>query len=90
MDSGISEQIKRYYNPLVRLTDLKRIQNSTQMIGFWNFRADKTVLQPVGQAAEFKFESKFKPLLVIWQSLLKDSRRQSKPVVWLKNPWPSS
>ena len=26
-------------------------------------------LQLVGQAAEFKFESKFEPLLVIWQSL---------------------
>ena len=26
-------------------------------------------LQLVGQAAEFKFESKFKPLLVIWQFL---------------------
>ena len=27
-------------------------------------------LQLVGQAAEFKFESKFEPLQVIWQSLL--------------------
>ena len=26
-------------------------------------------LQPVDQAAEFKFESKFEPLPVIWQSL---------------------
>ena len=26
-------------------------------------------VQLVGQATEFKFESKFKPLLVIWQSL---------------------
>ena len=26
-------------------------------------------LQPVGQVAEFKFESKFKPLPAIWQSL---------------------
>ena len=35
--------------------------------------------QPIGQAAEFKFESKFEPLLVIWQSLPKavpkDNRR---------------
>ena len=28
-------------------------------------------VQPVGQAAEFKFESKFEPLPVIWQSLPK-------------------
>ena len=28
-------------------------------------------LQPVGQAAEFKFKSKFEPLPVIWQSLPK-------------------
>ena len=26
-------------------------------------------LQPVGQEAQFKFESKFEPLPVIWQSL---------------------
>ena len=36
-------------------------------------------LQPVGQAVEFKFESKFKPLLVIWPSFPKaipeDNRR---------------
>ena len=36
-------------------------------------------LQLVGQAAEFKFESKFEPLQVIWQSLRKaipeDNRR---------------
>ena len=28
-------------------------------------------MQPVGQAAQFKFESKFEPLQVIWQSLPK-------------------
>ena len=28
-------------------------------------------LQPFGQATEFKFESNFEPLPVIWQSLLK-------------------
>ena len=28
-------------------------------------------LQSIGQAAEFKFESKFEPLPVIWQSLPK-------------------
>ena len=30
-------------------------------------------LQPVGQAADFEFESKFEPLSVIWQSLHKAS-----------------
>ena len=45
-------------------------------------------LQPVGQAPEFKFAYKFKPKLVIWQSLPKtipeDNRR-----FWLQNQWPS-
>ena len=50
------------------LTDLKRIQTPRSL--FWDFEADKP-LQPVGQAAEFKFESKFEPLPVIWQSLPK-------------------
>ena len=34
-------------------------------------------LQLVGQAAEFKFESKFEPLLVSWQSL----RRQFQKTI---------
>ena len=55
-------------------TDLKRIQSPHRL--FQGFRADKP-LQPIGQAAEFKFESKFKPLQIIWQSLPK-SRRQFK------------
>ena len=47
---------------------------------FRDFKADKVYLgiseqikplQLVCQAAEFKFESKFEPLLVIWQSLPK-------------------
>ena len=46
-------------------------------------------LQPIGQAAEFKFESKFEPLQVIWQSLPKavpeDNRRFRG-----QNQWPSS
>ena len=51
--------------------------------------------QLVGQAAEFRFESKFKPLPVIWQSLSgwirvpkafpEDNRR-----FWLQNQWLSS
>ena len=39
--------------------DLKRLQ--TPHILFWDFGADK-ILHPVGQAAEFKFESEFQPL----------------------------
>ena len=46
-------------------------------------------LQPVGQVAEFKFESKFEPLQVIWSWLQKaipeDNRR-----FWLQNQMPSS
>ena len=46
-------------------------------------------LQLVGQVAEFKFESKFEPLQVIWQSLPKavpeDNRRFRG-----QNQWPSS
>ena len=48
-------------------TDLKKDSNSTQFIqGFWG---QKKPSQLVGQAEEFKFESKFEPLPVIWQSL---------------------
>ena len=49
------------------LTDLKKIQTQIKP------------LQPVDQEAEFKFESKFEPLPVIWKSLPKaipeDNRR---------------
>ena len=72
------------------LTDLKRIQTPQSL--FWDFGADKTFVQ----AAEFKFESKFKPLLFIWQSLLKsvpeDNRRfrgQNRRFRG-QNQWPSS
>ena len=56
--------------------DLKKNSNSTQFNkGFWSCNGEALEpikpLQPVGQAAEFKFESKFEPLPVIWQSLLK-------------------
>ena len=44
-------------------TDLKRIQTRHRL--FWDFGAG------VGHAAEFKFESKFEPLPVIWQLLPK-------------------
>ena len=54
-------------------------------------------LQPVGQAAEFKFESKFEPMPVIWQSLPKaipednlDNRRfrgrNQRPSSWGRAP----
>ena len=44
--------------------------NSTQFIEL-HFGVSEQIkpLQPIGQAAEFKFESKFEPLPVIWQSL---------------------
>ena len=50
--------------------DLKRIQTPDTL--FRDFKADAS--EPFhlgGQAAEFKFESKFEPLLVIWQALPK-------------------
>ena len=53
---------------LAFLTDLKEFELHTIYFG-----ASQQIkpLQPVGQAAEFKFESKLKPLQVIWQSLPK-------------------
>ena len=48
----------------------KKNSNSTQFIELY-FGVSEQIkpLQPIDQEAEFKFESKFKPLLVIWQSL---------------------
>ena len=43
--------------------ELKGIQTPHRL--FWGIRVMKT-LQPIGQEAEFKFESKFKPMQVIW------------------------
>ena len=51
---------------LASVTDFKKIQTPHSLL--LRFRSDKP-LQLVGQAAEFKFESKFEPLPVIWQSL---------------------
>ena len=48
--------------------DLKRIQFHTIYSGILEQIKPQ---QPVDQAAEFKFEFKFEPLQVIWQSLLK-------------------
>ena len=57
-------------------TDLKRIQTPHSYSGI---SEQIKPLQAVGQATEFKFESKFKPLQVIWQSfqgaILEDNQR---------------
>ena len=51
---------------LASVTDLKRIELHT----VYSVISEATKpLQLVGQAAEFRFESKFEPLPVIWQSL---------------------
>ena len=67
-------------------TDLKEFKLHTVYFGT---SEQIKPLQPVGQAAEFKFESKFEPLQVIWQSLPKaipeDNRR-----FWLQNQWQCS
>ena len=50
----------------------KKNSNSTQFIElYFGVLEQIKPLQPIGQAAEFKFESKFEPLPVIWQSLPK-------------------
>ena len=68
---------------------LKRIQTPHSLLNYSGFSEQIQRLQPIGQAAEFKFESKFKPLQVIWQSLPKavpeDNRRFRG-----QNQWPSS
>ena len=68
----------------------KKNSNSTQFVElYFGVSEQKKPLQPIGQAAEFKFESKFEPLQVIWQSLPKavpeDNRRFRG-----QNQWPSS
>ena len=71
---------------LESVKDLKRIETPYSLC--CDFKGYKP-LQLVGQAAEFKFESKFEPLPVIWQSLPKavpeDNRRFRG-----QNQWPSS
>ena len=49
----------------------KKNSNPKQFVELY-FVASEQIkpLQPIGQAAKFKFESKFEPLQVIWQSLL--------------------
>ena len=82
MRVGINSQLSSI---LAFTSDLK-IQTQHRL--FWVFRADKP-LQPIGQAAEFKFESKFKPLQVIWQSLPKATPEDNRRIL-LQNKWPSS
>ena len=77
-------------------TDLKKINSNSYTVTV-NSRISEQIkpLELVGQAAEFKFESKFEPLPVTWQSLLK-----AIPVdhwrFWLQNqcqwqsPWRSA
>ena len=63
----------------------KKNSNSTQII--MGFRADKTsTIRWSG--GRVQVESKFKPLLVIWQSLPKVIREDNRRFL-LQNPWPS-
>ena len=72
-------------------TDLEKIQApcSPMYCQFRDFWVDTKPLQLCGQAAEFKFECKFKTLPVIWQLLPKaipeDNRR-----FWMQSQWQSS
>ena len=54
-----------------------------------NLNFKQITLQLAGQAAKFEFESKFKPLQVIWQSLSK-AFREDRRRFWVQNQWPSS
>ena len=65
----------------------KRFQ--TQHSLFRDFRADKTFTTGWSQCAEFKFESKFEPLQIILQSLLK-AIPEDNLRFWLQNQWQSS
>ena len=65
---------------------------------FWDLGADKTSTtlstnwsgpSARRQAAEFKFESKFEPLPVIWQSTPK-AIPEDNWRFWLQNQWPSA
>ena len=68
----------------------KKNSKTTQFIELYSGVSEQIkALQPIGQAAEFKFESKFKPLPVIWQSLPKAIPEENRRF-WLQNQWPSS
>ena len=69
---GLASSVTHHCPQLLRS---KKNLNSTQFIELYSVVLEQTTtLQPIGQAAEFKFESKFEPLpvmmCVIWQSLL--------------------
>ena len=79
----------------------KKNSNSTQCIEFYSGFSDHWQIKPlqsIGQAAEFKFESKFKPvpvqvqaiwqLIAIWQ-LLPKANPEDNWRFWLQNQWPS-
>ena len=66
-------------------TDLKRIQTPHSL--FRDSGADK--IFTTSQAAEFKFESKFKPQPVIRQSIQK-AIPECNQRFWQQNRWPSS
>ena len=67
-----AEHSRGYYTTLdstsASLTDLFKFKLHTNYSGI---SVQIKTLQIVGQAAEFKFESKYEHLPVIWQSLLK-------------------
>ena len=63
--------------------DLKRIQTPYRL--FWDIRRSRLV----DQEAEYKFESTFEPLPVIWQSPLKAIPEENRRF-WQQNQWPGS
>ena len=68
----------------------KKNSNSTQFIElYFGISEQIKPLQPIGQAAEFKFESKCLPAPVVWQSLPRTIREENRRI-WLQNQWPSS
>ena len=80
--------------PIRTLTCLPRIympKTSGIKLHIVDFGASEQTksLQSVGQAAEFKFQSKFKPLQVIWQSFPKAVPENNRRF-WVQNQMPSS
>ena len=68
----------------------KKNSNCTQFIELCSGVSEQIKpLHPIGQAAEFTFESKFEPLPIIWQSLPKAIPRDIREFL-LQNQWPSS
>ena len=68
----------------------KKNSNSTLFIELYSGVSEQIKsLQPIGQAAEFKFESILEPLPVCWQSFL-EAIPEDKWRFWLQNQWQSS